>query len=169
MRDDVKNLIAKIEGEDPSARENAILDLMYRMEDSTRHMAKSDVFDDKYFSLDEQIELIDVLLELAESLREEYAPLLFVVSKATPIVMIEPVQEFVLKYAETMPNHMLHQSLVALENCMVTEEFRDYEAIQQKYKYKELTTLLRRIELRIDMVHRVLKDTLLNMEVFHNE
>ncbi len=165
MRDDVKNLIAEIEGEDSSARENAILSLMYRMEDSTRHIVKNDVIDDEHLSQDEQIELIDALIELAESLRPEYAGLLWVVSKANPIIMIDPVQNFVLKHADTMPSFMLHQSLVALQNCMVTEDFMDYEAIEAKFKYEQLKPKLRQIKTQYDILCDVLQDTLSGMEM----
>lgn len=168
MRDDVKNLIAKIEGDDASARENAILDLMYRMEDSTRHMAKSDVFDDKYFSQDEQSELIHVLIELAESLREDYATLLWVVSKANRTIMIDPVQNFVLKHANTMPSHMLRQCLVGLQNCMLMKDSSDYEKIKEKFKYEQLKAKLRDIKVQADLSD-VLPDTLWIMETFYTQ
>ncbi|MEQ8675980.1 MAG: hypothetical protein RLP44_23360 [Aggregatilineales bacterium] len=171
MRDDVRDLIAKIEGDDPSARENAVLDLMYRMEDSTKHIFKNGVvIDDKYLSQDEQIELIHTLIKLAESLRPEYASLLFVVSKGIPIIMIDPVQDFVLKYADVMPNHMLQQSLVALWNCMrPAKGSRDYETIKEKMKYDQIMMKLRRIEMHVNMLERVLKDTLSCIEVFSKE
>lgn len=168
MRDDVKNLIAEIEGDDSSARQNAILNLMYKMEESTKHLFKNDVTSDEYLSQDEQIELIDALLDIAESLRPEDAGLLFIVSKANPVIMIDPVQNFVLQHANTMPSWMFRQSLVALQNCMVTRDNRDFESIKEKFKYEQLKAVLGDIKVQDDLSD-VLPDTLLNMEVFYTQ
>ena len=166
MRDDVKDLIAQVKEDNASAREEAILELMYRMEDSTRYIVKNDALDDEYLSQDEQLELIHVLIELAESLKPEYAGLLWVVGKANPIIMVDPVQNYVLKYADTMPIEVLYQSLVALQNCMVTKDFRDFEAIEAKFKYEQLKAILREIRTQDDRLGDILQDTLLSMEVF---
>lgn len=169
MRDDVKNLIAEIKGGDSSARENATLNLMYKMEESTRHITKNDVIDDEHLSQDEQIELIGVLLEMAETLRPEYSGLLWVVSKAKRIIMIDPVQNFVLQHANTMPSWMLRQSLVALQNCMVTKDSRDFVTIKEKLKYEQLNAKLRDIKVQDDVLSDVLPDTLSNMEAFYTQ
>ena len=167
MRNDVKDLIAEIEGDDSSARENAILNLMYRMEESTRHIVKNDVVDDEHLSQDEQIELIDALIELAESLKPEYAGLLWVISKANPIITVDPVQNFVLKHAEAMPISMLHQSLVALQNSFrVPEGSRDYELIQEKFRYEQLKVKLRPLQSQLGSLCNVLQDTLSNIDTF---
>ncbi len=170
MRDDVKDLIAQVKGDDASAREDAILELMYRMEDSTNHIVKNDAQSDEYLSLDEQLELIHVLIELAESLRPEYAGLLWVVSKADPVIMTDPVQNFVLKYANTMSSNMLHQSLMALENCFRVREGSNEEAVvKEKFKYEQLKATLGEIKTEdpILLIDNILEDTLLNMEVFY--
>ena len=172
MRDEVKDLIAQVKGDDASARENAILELMYRMEDSTRQIVKNDVIGDEYLSKDEQLELIHVLIKLAESLRPEYAGLLWVVSKAEPVIMTDPVQNFVLKHAHTMPSNMLRNSLVALENCFrVREESDDEAVIKGKFKYEQLRATLSKIEPQdqVLLIDDILSDTLSNMEVFYTQ
>ena len=169
MRDDIKDLIAQVKGDDPSARQNAIIDLMYKVEDSTRHIHTVGTIDDKYLSQDEQLELIYVLIELAESLRPEYAGLLWVVSKADPIIMVNPVQNFVLKYAKMMQSDMLQQSIVALENCLCTKDFRDFAAIKAKFKYEQLKATLHKIKPQDDILGDILSDTLSNMEVFYTQ
>jgi hypothetical protein len=172
MRDDVKDLIAQVKGDDTSAHEDAILKLMYRMEDSTRHIAKNDMIGDIYLSQDEQLELIDALIELTESLRPEYSGLLWVIGKADPIVMIDPVQNFVLKYANTMPSNMLRQSLVALLNCFrVPEGSNDEAVVKGKFKYEQLKAKLRAIKTQDEILLRddILQDTLLCMDAFYTQ
>jgi len=145
MKNNVKSLIAKIEGDDDTARQDAITNLMFLMEESTKTIVKNNMIDDEHMSDDEQVEVIRVLLTLAESLRPEYSGLPWVVGKANPSIMIEPVQDFILKYVNTMPNEMLYQALVALENCMVGTDFKDYKVIKSKFKHEQLLTDLRKL------------------------
>lgn len=169
MRDDINNMLARIQGDDETDCQNAITDLMFKMEDSTRHIFKHGEGDDQYLSQAEQAELIDVLIDLAESLRPEYAGLLWVVSKAIPMVMIDPVQAFILTYADTMPEHMFRQSLVALQNCFGAKEGSPELAIMRdKLKRAELTTKIRAQETRVTLTDNILQDTISCLDVFCN-
>lgn len=166
MRDDVKDLITKIESDDASVRENAITDLMFKVENSTKNIINYGTLGDEYMTQDEQLELIHVLIELAESLRPEYAGLLWVISKALPILTTEPVQDFVLKHIESMPTEMIYQSLVALQNSFLTSESADYETVEQKLNFQQLNKTIRRLEMNVNRLDSMVKDTLSNLEFY---
>lgn len=166
MREDIKTLVEKIEGDDDAVRQKAIANLMFLMDESTDTILKIKEVGDNTMSQNEQVEVIGVLLKLAESFKQEYSGLLFVVGKANPSFMIEPVQDFILKYANTMPNEMLYQALVALQNCMVTAEFKDYPTIKPKFKYEKLHSLLKKINTEDSRLRSILHDAILNLEAF---
>lgn len=166
MRDNIRSLTEKIEGDDDTACQDAITNLMFLMEESTKTIVKNNRVNDEHMSEDEEVEVIRVLLTMAESLRLEYSGLLWVVGKANPSVMIEPVQDFILKYVNTMPNEMLYQALVALENCMVSTDFKDYQVIKPKVKHEQLLTELKKISTQDSRLKSILHDAISIVEFF---
>lgn len=166
MRDDINSLIEKIKGDDDAVRQKAIANLMFLMDESTDTILKIKKVGDSTMSQNEQVEAIGVLLKLAESFKQEYSGLLFVVGKANPSFMIEPVQDFILKYANTMPNEMLYQALVALQNCMVSTDFKYYKVIKSKFKHEQLLTELKKINTQDSRLKGILHDAISNLEFF---
>jgi|GEM_PF-3702804 len=166
MKDNVKSLIAKIEGDDNKACQNAITDLMFLMEDSTKLIVKNRDVGDEYMSQEEQVEVIHVLIALAESFKPEYSGLLWVVGKANPPIMIEPVQDFILTYVNTMPHEMLYQAIVALENCMVTTDSKNYHVIKPKFKHEQILAELKGINTQDSRLRSLLDDAISIVEYF---
>jgi len=168
MKQDIKNEVSTIMNGSAFDRETSIMNLMYKMETSTKKILRDEQNFDLHLSQDEQIELIDVLIQLAEGFETYYSSLLWIIGKANPLIMIDPVQEFTLKYANRMPDEMLYQTLVALQNCMVSNDFRDYSTLKDKFRCNELLTILQQIEKEDNRLNEMIQDFLSNLVVFCN-
>lgn len=159
---------------DYDSRSTATLNLMYLMENSTKYMFKNQGAEiknsDEFLSQDEQAQLIERILSNPQLHDTRYSSLIWVIGKADPLIMITPLQQFILHNAQVMHPEILCQALVALENCMRgTPNSDEHEATYKQFQFVELKQCLNSIERSNERLSGYLDDALGCLKAYENE